>query len=38
MTMLTSKPLFYELVTFTKLREKNVLYEKGDEITRFDGT
>jgi hypothetical protein len=24
--------------TFTKFHEKNVLCEKGDEITRFDGT
>jgi hypothetical protein len=24
--------------TFTKFREKNVLCEIGDEITRFDGT
>ncbi len=24
--------------TFTKFCEKNVLCEKGDEITRFDGT
>ncbi len=45
MTMPTSKPLFYEFTTrkkiwdtFTKFCEKNVLCEKGDEITRFDGT
>jgi hypothetical protein len=43
--MLTSKPLFYEFPSrkktkgsFAKFREKNVLWEKGDEITRFDGT
>ncbi len=24
--------------TFTKFGEKNVLCEKGDEITRFDGS
>jgi hypothetical protein len=46
MTMPTSKTLFYEFTTrkkiwgtFTKFCDKkNVLCEKGDEITRFDGT
>ncbi len=45
MTMPTSKPLFYEFTARKKYRvpswnseEKNVLCEKGDEITRFDGT
>ena len=44
MTMPTSKPILYEFTarkkiwgTFTKFCEKNVLCEKGDEITRFDG-
>ncbi len=44
-TMPTSKPLLYEFTarkkiwgTITKFSEKNVLCEKGDEITRFDGT
>jgi hypothetical protein len=42
--MPTSKPFFYEFTTrkkiwgtFTKFCAKNVLCEKGDEITRFDG-
>ncbi len=43
--MPTSKPLFYEFTTRKKIYgvpshnfvEKNVLWEKGDEITRFDG-
>ncbi len=46
MTMPTSKPLFneftarkkYRVPTFLKFCEKNVLWEKGDEITRFDST
>ncbi len=45
MTMPTSKPLFYEFMTIKKygvpsqnFGEKNVFGEKGDEITRFDGT
>jgi hypothetical protein len=43
--MLKSQPIFLEFptrkkiwVTFTECCEKNVLCEKGDEITRFDGT
>ncbi len=44
--MLTSKAFFYEFPTRKKkyrvpshnFVEKNVLCEKGDEITRFDGT
>jgi hypothetical protein len=43
--MPTSKPLFYEFTTRKKYGvpsrnfvKKNVLCEKGDEITRFDGT
>jgi hypothetical protein len=43
--MLTSKAIFYEFPirkkiwgTFTYFVKKNVLCEKGDEITRFDGT
>jgi hypothetical protein len=42
--MLTFKPLVSKIsfpekiwLTFTKCCEKNVLCEKGDEITRFDG-
>ena len=42
--MLTSKAIFYEFPirkkiwgTFTYFVKKNVLCEKGDEITRFDG-
>jgi hypothetical protein len=45
MTMPTSKPLFNEFTARKKYRVpswnfvgKNVLCEKGDEITRFDGT
>jgi hypothetical protein len=45
MTRLTSKPLFLGIsyqgkkwVTFSKILLKNVLCEKGDEITRFDGS
>ncbi len=45
MTMPTSKPLFYEFTTRKKYGvpsqnfvKKNDLCEKGDEITRFDGT
>ncbi len=44
-TMSASKPLFYEFTTKQKygvpsrnFLKKNVLCEKGDEITRFDGT
>jgi hypothetical protein len=45
MTMPASKPLFLLNLlpekkirdTFTIFREKNVLSEKGDEITRSDG-
>ncbi len=43
--MLTSKEIFYEFPTRKKYGapshnfvKKNVLCEKGDEITRFDGT
>jgi hypothetical protein len=44
--MPSSKPLFYEFTTKKKkygvpsqnFVQKNVLCEKGDEITRFDGT
>jgi hypothetical protein len=43
--MPTSKPLFYEFITRKKFGvplqnfvQKNVLCEKGEEITRFDGT
>ena len=43
--MLTSKAIFYEFSTKKKYGvpshnfvKKNVLCEKGDEITRFDGT
>ena len=42
--MLTSKAIFYEFPTRKKIWvpshnfvKKNVLCEKGDEITRFDG-
>ena len=42
--MLTSKAIFYEFPTRKKYGvpshnfvKKNVLCEKGDEITRFDG-
>ncbi len=44
--MLTSKAIFFNEFptrkkiwgTFTLFCEKNILCEKGDEITRFDGT
>jgi len=44
--MLTSKAIVYEFPTRKKygvpshnfVRKKNVLCEKGDEITRFDGS
>jgi hypothetical protein len=43
--MLTSKAIFYEFpirkkygVPSNNFVKKNVLCEKGDEITRFDGT
>jgi hypothetical protein len=46
MTMPTSKPLFFINLLLEKkygvpsqnFVNKNVLCEKGDEITRFDGT